>query len=89
MSEQFTETIDIKSTDKINPEHYKQYPLETIDIISLLLDAVSEIKPDLTNEQIFCLGNALKYRFRLGHKDNFEIDFKKEQWYLERFRGKK
>jgi len=30
----------------------------------------------------FCYLNAFKYRMRLGHKDDFEQEFKKEEWYL-------
>jgi len=73
-----------KSTDKINPEHYKKYPFETIDIISIIIDKITETE-ELTNEQIYCLGNALKYRFRMGYKDDTQTDFEKEQWYLERY----
>ena len=32
----------------------------------------------------FCLMNAFKYRMRLGHKDDINIDLAKEKWYLDK-----
>lgn len=63
--------------DLINPNHYKQLPVEVIDI---------------TENFNFCLGNALKYIMRAGHKqypDKTEkkskvIDLQKAIWYLQR-----
>ncbi|WP_277039671.1 DUF3310 domain-containing protein [Turicimonas muris] len=46
------------------------------------------IEPIVYYEKLpFCLGNALKYVFRAGHKDgSSELqDLKKAQWYLHRY----
>jgi len=42
------------------------------------------MKDILTDEQMtgFCLGNALKYLWRAGKKDDFKEDINKDQWYL-------
>ena len=63
--------------DNINPEHYKQFNKEVIDIIQYTL----------TPEQFigFLTGNELKYRLRAGVKtDNYNEDMKKALWYKER-----
>ncbi len=46
------------------------------------------VEPIMLYEKLpFCLGNALKYVFRAGHKDGASElqDLKKAQWYLERY----
>ena len=55
------------------PDHYKQYAIETIDAIRMLL----------TNEEFigYCKGNMLKYRLRAGHKDDRDIDLAKSNVY--------
>lgn len=63
------------TTDIINhPSHYvgQSVVIEPIDFCDMLP---------------FCLGNALKYVFRAGHKDGASElqDLKKAQWYLERY----
>jgi hypothetical protein len=61
--------------EKVNhPSHYNQYDIETIDMMVSIWG----------KEKIaqWCLITAWKYRSRLGHKDNFEQDLAKEQWYL-------
>lgn len=57
--------------DAINPPHYQSHPsgVECIDI---------------TEHMNFCLGNAMKYIWRAGLKDNALEDLKKARWYIER-----
>lgn len=62
------------STDIVNhPVHYVSQ--------SIVIEPI-----DLYEKLPFCLGNALKYVFRAGHKDgSSELeDLKKALWYLER-----
>lgn len=62
------------STDIVNhPAHYESQAIVIQPI-------------DLYEKLPFCLGNALKYVFRAGHKDgSSELeDLKKSLWYLER-----
>lgn len=56
--------------DPINPNHYKtQSGVECID--------VAELFP-------YSLGNAIKYAWRAGKKDNLKQDLEKCEWYLNR-----
>jgi hypothetical protein len=57
--------------DAINPDHYKQHGIETIDIIEAW---------DLN----YRLGNVVKYISRANHKGNYLEDLKKARWYLNR-----
>ena len=61
--------------DPINPNHYKQGGLESIDAI----------KAFMSEEAFkgFLKGNCQKYLFRYEQKNGIE-DLKKCQWYLER-----
>ena len=60
----------VKSNDPINPIHYKtQSGVECID--------VAELFP-------YSLGNAIKYAWRAGKKDNLKQDLEKCEWYLNR-----
>lgn len=54
-----------------HPSHYTWLPggLEVIDV---------------TENFNFCLGNALKYIMRAGHKDDPIQDLRKAIWYLDR-----
>ena len=65
--------------DPINsPAHYKRGGMESIDVIEAF---------DLG----FCLGNAVKYILRAGHKGGPEKraeDLAKAKWYIERELGK-
>lgn len=63
-------------TDAINPDHYKVGGIETIDYL----------EAKMTAEQFegFCVGNALKYISRAGHKNDAAEDYRKAIWYLER-----
>jgi len=61
-------------SDPINPEHYKEYPYEVIEMMGLIFG-----KKSLRDH---CLMTAFKYRMRAGHKDDIKQDLKKEEWYL-------
>ena len=54
-----------------HPKHYNRGKFEAIDIIEAL-------------EMNFNLGNAQKYLFRAGHKDDIIQDLEKAKWYIER-----
>ena len=58
-------------TDAINPPHYQDHPsgVECIQI---------------TEHMNFCLGNAIKYIWRAGLKNNAIEDLEKARWYLDR-----
>lgn len=43
-----------------NPEHYKNFPLEVIEIIHFVLGD--------EGFKAYCIGNELKYRLRAGFK---------------------
>ena len=58
------------SNDNINPQHYRQYPVEAIEIVELLPCPL--------------LGNAVKYIWRAGDKGNKEEDKQKALWYVTR-----
>jgi len=60
--------------DQINPDHYKQYPVEVIDMMIRIWG------PEAATQ--YCIMTAFKYRMRLGHKDSMEQEIKKEKWYL-------
>jgi hypothetical protein len=62
--------------DAINPSHYKQYPIETIDMMIAIWG--EEKTAD------YCLMTAFKYRMRLGHKDDITQELNKEKWYLDK-----
>ena len=63
-------------SDPINPQHYKQYAVEVIDLI----------QQALTPEEFkgYLKGNMLKYRFRAGYKKDREEDLKKSNWYQDK-----
>ncbi len=59
-------------SDLINhPPHYTQHPsgVECIQI---------------TEHMNFCIGNAVKYLWRAGHKDAAITDLQKARWYVDR-----
>lgn len=58
-------------TDTINPPHYQGHPsgVECIQI---------------TEHMNFCLGNAIKYIWRAGLKNNAIEDLRKARWYIDR-----
>ena len=62
--------IPKQSNDPINPIHYKtESGVQAIDI--------AELFP-------YSLGNAIKYAWRAGKKDNLKQDLEKCEWYLNR-----
>jgi len=58
-------------TDATNPPHYQDHPsgIECIEI---------------TEHMNFCLGNAIKYIWRAGLKNNAIEDLRKARWYIDR-----
>jgi hypothetical protein len=64
--------------DKINPNHYKSYSKETIQMMVDVFGVQAVIN--------HCECNAFKYRMRMGNKPNESIsdDLKKERWYLDK-----
>ncbi len=64
------------SKDKIYPSHYKQYPIEVIDMMVSIWGVQAAIN--------YCTLTAFKYRMRLGHKDNVEQEMAKEKWYMDK-----
>jgi hypothetical protein len=59
-----------KKKDAINPDHYKSHPsgVECIQI---------------TKHMNFCLGNAIKYIWRCGMKDDEIQELEKAKWYIQ------
>lgn len=64
------------SKDAINPDHYKKYPIEVIDMMVAIFGVQAAIN--------YCTMTAFKYRMRLGHKDDISQELKKEKWYLDK-----
>ena len=62
--------------DPINPDHYKSYSVETIDMMIAIYGK--------EKTAIHCELTAFKYRQRLGKKDSIEQDLEKEKWYLDK-----
>jgi len=58
-------------TDAIDPPHYQAHPsgIQCIEI---------------TEHMNFCLGNAIKYIWRAGLKNNAIEDLRKARWYIDR-----
>ena len=58
-------------TDATNPPHYQAHAsgIECIQI---------------TEHMNFCLGNAIKYIWRAGLKNNAIEDLRKARWYIDR-----
>src|SRR6056297_3521530 len=71
--------VETPTEDVVNhPKHYKNYPVEAIDMMIAIWgkEAVAD----------YCLMNAFKYRMRLGLKDNLDQDLDKEKWYLNKYK---
>ena len=65
-----------KKEDAVNsPSHYKTFDKECIRVIAA----------SCTQEQFkgYCYGNWMKYRFRMGAKDDLTQDFNKSEKYKE------
>lgn len=60
--------------DAVHPSHYKQYPIEVIEMMR-------RIWGDEATKQ-WCIMTAFKYRMRMGHKDDVRQEMEKEEWYL-------
>lgn len=58
-------------SDPISPQHYQSHPsgVECIQV---------------TEHMNFCKGNAIKYIWRAGEKDDEIQDLKKARWYISR-----
>ena len=64
--------MDAKKLDSfVNPKHYAKYSVDLMPI-------------DFIEELPYNLASACKYLFRLGKKDNAEIEIGKINWYLTR-----
>lgn len=64
--------MDSKKLDSfVNPKHYAKYSIELMPI-------------DFIEQLPYNLASACKYLFRLGKKDNAEIEIGKINWYLTR-----
>ena len=78
-----------KQEDLTNPLYYQSYPVETIDMIDMMVRIFGK---EAVRQH--CLCTAFKYRMRLGRKgadgktvevapyDVIQKDMAKEQWYL-------
>ncbi len=65
------------NTDNINPAHYKDNcSIECIDAIVGMLGTIGTIN--------FCLGNCVKYLWRMDFKNNKNEDIQKASWYLDK-----
>ena len=62
--------------DFINPDHYKKYSVEVID---MMIEIYGKEKT-----AAYCELNAFKYRMRMGEKpeQSIERDLEKEKWYI-------
>jgi len=61
-------------TDPINPDHYQRDGIECIDAIKAAVQ-------NLTGDQAYCTGNAIKYLWRWKEKGG-KTDLKKAMWYI-------
>jgi hypothetical protein len=64
--------------DCINPGHYKNYSLETIEMMAAIYGQAATA--------LYCEMTAFKYRMRMGTKPGnpVEQDLKKERWFLDK-----
>ena len=60
--------------DPVNPNHYKSYSVETIDMMIAIYGK--------EKTAIHCELTAFKYRMRAGKKGSVDECLKKENWYL-------
>lgn len=62
---------EVKAAQVDHPSHYTSHPsgIEAIQI---------------TEHMNFCIGNAIKYLWRAGLKDDYITDLEKAKWYIER-----
>jgi hypothetical protein len=69
-------------SDPINPEYYRNYRVEVIDILE---DAVARAPDPIKGSLQY---QVLKYLLRLWDKENAWQDAKKASWYLDRLISK-
>jgi hypothetical protein len=69
-------------SDPINPEYYRNYRVEVIDILE---DAVTRAPDPIKGSLQY---QVLKYLLRLWDKENAWQDAKKARWYLDRLISK-
>jgi hypothetical protein len=69
-----------RTSDPINPSHYKHLPAEAIDIIE------AAIAKAPSNQFAFLQGQVIKYLLRCWSKKGIE-DLRKAKWYLDRLVG--
>ena len=73
----FSRLGPMASPDMVHsPPHYTSRKMECIDVLEAILT------PD--EFRGFCLGNAIKYRWRAGLKGDAAQDMEKADWYTER-----
>lgn len=63
--------------EAIRPAHYNQGNIECIDAMISAFGAYSTAE--------FCKINAMKYIWRLGHKDDEAQEIGKIKWYLDKY----
>jgi hypothetical protein len=66
-----------RTSDPINPSHYKHLPAEAIDIIEAAIAGAP------SNKAAYLHGQSLKYPLRCWEKGGAD-DLKKARWYLDR-----
>jgi hypothetical protein len=69
-------------SDPVNPQHYRNYRVEVIDILE---DAVARAPDPIKGSLQY---QVLKYMLRLSDKENPLQDAKKSRWYLDRLISK-
>jgi hypothetical protein len=69
-------------SDPINPDYYRNYRVEVIDILE---DAVARAPDPIKGSLQY---QVLKYMLRLWDKENALKDSKKARWYLDRLISK-
>jgi len=68
--------------DPINPDYYRKYRVEVIDILE---DAVAQAPDPITGSLQY---QVLKYLLRIWNKENPLQDAQKSRWYLDRLISK-
>lgn len=80
IDEYFSEVLgnskQLDNYDFINPDHYKKYSVEVIDMMIAIYGK--------EKTAAYCELNAFKYRMRMGEKPEQPIDrdLEKEKWYI-------
>ena len=67
-----------------HPKHYRVGGIETLDFVKAKLNTMTYLEPF----QAYCIGNAMKYLSRAGHKGEFVEDIEKAIFYLNQALGK-